>query len=259
MRTSYWHTVVTRLPNAIMAYSSKGVPFGENRSPVRKIPVALVATVTSRFMRTRKMDAWKNSGGDSSLPPPYGMVISRSCSTPYMHSDTNTPRVQYARFAGVRYRRDVRVATWGIRPSVSLGGFAPRAPADLDRPKPAPYMSAQDPMKNPFLCLNHPRLCSCLGDLAARASSSSPAAPSFFFSARFANSSSAPRVSSVASCVPAALSLINARGKHQCSPRTRVAPESSDAHLVTRFSLRFGARSMEKVLRDVQTNNGFRP
>jgi hypothetical protein len=119
-------------------------------------------------------------------------------------------------------------------------------------------MSAQDPMKNPFLCLNHPRRSSCLGDLAARvSSSSSPAAPSFFFSARFANSSSAPRVSSVASRVPAALSLINARGKHQCSPRTRVAPESSDAHLVTRFSLRFGARSMEKVLRDVQTNNGF--
>jgi hypothetical protein len=110
-------------------------------------------------------------------------------------------------------------------------------------------MSAQDPMKNPFLCLNHPRLCSCLGDLAARASSSSPAAPSFFFSARFANLSSAPRVSSVASRVPAALSLINARGKHQCSPRTRVAPESSDAHLVTRFSLRFGAFDGKGVTR----------
>ena len=193
LSTSYWHTVVTRLPNAIMAYSSRGVPFGENRSPVRKIPVALTATVTSRFMRTRKMDDRKNSGGGESspLPPPYGMVMSLSCSTPYMHSDTSTPNVHATRFPGVRYRRDVRVATWGIHPSASpRGGFAPRALADLDLPRPAPYMSLQDPMKNPRLCLNQPRPSRCLGDLPSRASSSSWPAPPSLFWARSANSSS---------------------------------------------------------------------
>ena len=80
--TSYWHTVVTRLANAIEAYRLSGV-IVRNESPVSTMPIALTHTVTSRFMSTRNTLLVNISAlSGSSVVPPYGMVIKRSCRTP---------------------------------------------------------------------------------------------------------------------------------------------------------------------------------
>ena len=82
LRTSYWHTVVTRLLNAMEAYRLSGVEV-RNESPVRTMPTAETTTVTRRFMSTRNtLEVNISAFSGSEVVPPYGIVIRRSCRTP---------------------------------------------------------------------------------------------------------------------------------------------------------------------------------